>query len=121
MNAKQQRFAQEYLIDSNATQAAIRAGYAPKDADVQGSRLLGNIGIAEYIKERTQSIADRLGITAEYTLRAIKQIGDHTLPQRHESSPAVSLKAFETLGKHLKLFEEDDKKQSTINIQVIQF
>ena len=45
MNAKQQRFVTEYLIDLNATQAAIRCGYSPKTARVQGSRLLLNADI----------------------------------------------------------------------------
>lgn len=121
INPKHQKFADEYLIDCSATHAAIRAGYSPKTAGQIGYQLLQYPSISAYIKEKTQSIAERLGITAEYTLRAIKQIGDHTLPSRHESSPAVSLKAFETLGKHLKLFEEDDKKQQTININIVQF
>lgn len=42
LTEKQQRFVDEYLIDLNATQAAIRAGYSAKTADVQGSRMLGN-------------------------------------------------------------------------------
>ena len=46
MTPKQERFAQEYMIDLNATQAAIRAGYSAHTADVQGPRLLGNVGVA---------------------------------------------------------------------------
>ena len=40
LNPKQKRFVSEYLIDLNAKQAAIRAGYSPKTAEVQASRLL---------------------------------------------------------------------------------
>ncbi len=43
LTPKQARFVEEYLIDLNATQAAIRAGYSAKTAEVQGSRLLGNV------------------------------------------------------------------------------
>jgi phage terminase small subunit len=49
MNPKQARFVAEYLIDLNATQAAIRAGYAAANADVTGPRLLGNVGVAAAI------------------------------------------------------------------------
>ena len=49
LNPKQQRFVHEYLIDLNATQAAVRAGYKAKNADVVGPRLLGHVGVAEAI------------------------------------------------------------------------
>jgi phage terminase small subunit len=42
MTPKQERFVEEYICDLNATQAAIRAGYAAGSADVEGVRLLGN-------------------------------------------------------------------------------
>ncbi|MDR1351528.1 MAG: terminase small subunit [Zoogloeaceae bacterium] len=67
MTPKQQRFSEEYLIDLNATQAAIRAGYSAKTAQEQGARLLLNVivqrAIAESIKarsERTQVDQDRV-------------------------------------------------------------
>jgi len=44
---KQKLFVAEYLASRNATDAYRKAGYAPKDADVAGPRLLGNVGIAE--------------------------------------------------------------------------
>ena len=46
LNDKQRRFVAEYLIDLNATQAAIRAGYSKKTAGSQGQRLLTNVEIA---------------------------------------------------------------------------
>ena len=46
LTARQQRFVEEYLIDLNATQAAIRAGYSARTAEQQGPRLLGNVGVA---------------------------------------------------------------------------
>ena len=64
LTEKQQRFVDEYLIDLNATQAAIRAGYSAKTADVQGSRMLANckaisIAMAERSK-RTGINQDRV-------------------------------------------------------------
>lgn len=52
LSAKQQRFVDEYLIDLNATQAAIRAGYSLKTAYSQGQRLLKNVEVQEYIQKR---------------------------------------------------------------------
>ena len=49
LTEKQQRFVEEYLVDLNATQAAIRAGYSVKTADVQGSRMLRNVKVHRYI------------------------------------------------------------------------
>ena len=50
LTPKQARFVEEYLIDLNATQAAIRAGYSTHTADVQGSRLLSNVKVAAAIQ-----------------------------------------------------------------------
>lgn len=53
LTEKQKRFAEEYLMDLNATQAAIRAGYLAKTANEQGSRLLENVSIQKTIAERS--------------------------------------------------------------------
>ena len=57
---------QEYLIDLNATQAAIRAGYSAKTANEQGARLLANVSISDAIKSAQQKHAERVGITIEF-------------------------------------------------------
>ena len=75
MNDKHKRFIQEYLIDLNATQAAIRAGYSKKTADVQGSRLLGNAKIAKAIQKAKEATAKRLEITHDEWLGELKLIG----------------------------------------------
>lgn len=56
MNERQKRFADEYLTDCNAAQAAIRAGYSPKLAHKQGSRLLAIPEIREYIDNQLEKI-----------------------------------------------------------------
>lgn len=62
---KQERFCQEYVIDLNATQAAIRAGYADKTANREGSRLLSNVDIQEKILTLKEEIAERNRITVD--------------------------------------------------------
>ena len=52
LNERQKRFADEYLIDLNAEQAAIRAGYSKKYARGNAHKLVANSGISEYIKKR---------------------------------------------------------------------
>lgn len=52
LTAKQQRFCDEYLIDLNATQAAIRAGYSEKTARQIGTENLSKLAIKEYIETR---------------------------------------------------------------------
>ncbi len=52
LTPKQARFVEEYLLDLNATQGAIRAGYSAKTAEVQGSRLLGNVKVREVLRGR---------------------------------------------------------------------
>jgi phage terminase small subunit len=74
LSPRQQRFVEEYLVDLNSTQAAIRAGYAPKDADVTGPRLLGVIGIREAIATARQAMSERTEITADSVLKRWYQI-----------------------------------------------
>ena len=121
LNPKQRRFADEYLVDGNAKQAAIRAGYSIKSADQIGFQLLNKTTVSAYLKKKSQTIADKLGIDAEFVLRNMRDIGNHTKPTKAESNPAVSLKAYELLGKHLKLFEEDAKGNQNITVNIVQF
>lgn len=69
LNAKQQRFVDEYLVDLNGTQAAIRAGYAPGSADVTAARLLGDARVQAYIQKRMKDREERTGITQDMVLQ----------------------------------------------------
>ncbi len=75
LNAKQARFVQEYLIDLNATQAAIRAGYSAKTATVQASRLLTNVNVQSELSKKQSKIADRFEITQERIVDELAKIG----------------------------------------------
>ena len=69
LTAKQAAFACEYLVDMNATQAAIRAGYSLKTAASQGERLLRNVEVRQAIDAGLSSRATKTGVTAERVLR----------------------------------------------------
>ncbi len=75
LTAKQQRFVEEYLIDLNATQAAIRVGYSKKTADQQASRLLTNVKVREYLTQRQADRANRTEITQDMVLKELAKIG----------------------------------------------
>lgn len=74
LNEKQARFAQEYLIDLNATQAAIRAGYSAKTAGQQGFDLLKNPEIAAAIDKGIAKRSARVEITADRVLQELAKI-----------------------------------------------
>lgn len=69
---KQKRFCEEYLIDLNATQAAIRAGYSKKTAQEQSSRLLLNVMVQNYIAELKEERSKRVQLTQDEVLRELK-------------------------------------------------
>lgn len=69
MTPKQAAFVREYLVDLNATQAAIRASYSAKTAEQQGSRLLGNVEVAAAIAAAQRERSERTEITADRVLR----------------------------------------------------
>jgi phage terminase small subunit len=68
LNAKQLRFVEEYLIDLNGTQAAIRAGYSAKTAEVQAARLLSYAKVSEAVRERQAARSERTTINADWVL-----------------------------------------------------
>ena len=74
MTAKQQRFCDEYLIDLNATQAAIRAGYSEKYANTNASKLLQITTIQEFIGKRMAEKEDELIATQDEVLRYLTSV-----------------------------------------------
>jgi phage terminase small subunit len=75
MTPKQEAFVREYLIDLNATQAAIRAGYSPATANEQASRLLANVSVAAAVQEAKNKRAARTEITQDRVLAELAKIG----------------------------------------------
>lgn len=123
LTAKQQMFCREYLVDLNATQAAIRAGYSEKTANEQAARLLANVSVKEYVQSLMDERASRVQITADYVIGSIHEIterckqGVPVLDKEGQPTgewkfePNAALKGCELLGKHLKLFT--DKHEHT--------
>ncbi len=74
LTPKQIRFVEEYLIDLNATGAARRAGYSERTADVQASRLLGNVKVQAAISTKQAKRSANTEITAERVLRELARL-----------------------------------------------
>lgn len=74
LTPKQLLFCKEYLIDLNGTQAAIRAGYSKKTAEVQASTLLRNPKVKNYVQKLMDKRSDRIEITADRVLQEIAKI-----------------------------------------------
>lgn len=74
LTPKQQRFVQEYLVDLNGKQAAIRAGYSERRAEVTASELLANRKVSEVVAARQKSRAERVEITADSVLKELQTI-----------------------------------------------
>lgn len=79
LNDKQERFVAEYLIDLNATQAAIRTGYSAKTAYSQGQRLSKDVEISQAIEARMAERAKRTQITADRVLEELARVGFSSL------------------------------------------
>lgn len=74
LTARQKRFCDEYLIDLNATQAAIRAGYSKKTANEQAAQNLAKLSIQEYIRERMNEKDDELIAKQDEVLQTLTRI-----------------------------------------------
>ncbi len=128
---KQTAFVREYLVDLNATQAAIRAGYSERTAYRQGADLLQKTSIREAIEKAQAKRAKRVEVTQDYVINNLVEIVERTMQRApvtnrkgeqvtDEEGRAVwcfdaksANKALELLGKHLGVFT--DKVQTEVS------
>lgn len=131
MTPKQERFVAEYLVDLNATQAAIRAGYSPKTAGSQGDRLLKNAEIAAAVVAAQAKRAERTEVTQDYVLTKLVENVERSMqaePVRdREGTPtgeyvyqgSVANGALTLLGKHLGMFGEKQTHDGEVVIRIV--
>ena len=131
LNDKQKLFYNEYLVDSNATQAAIRAGYSKKTAYSQGQRLLKHVEGKKYMTELMEEKESKLIADQDEVLKyltavlrgesrssvvVVESTGDFMSEAREmQKAPDEKerLKAAELLGKRYSLFKENVKLDVT--------
>lgn len=109
LTAKQQRFVDEYLVDLNATQAAIRAGYSEKTAYSIGNENLKKPEIAAAVAAAQEKLAGKLEITAEKVLRDLEDLRVLAIK---DGAYGPAAKAIELHGKHIGMFV--DRRETTI-------
>lgn len=79
LNPKQKKFVEEYLRIGSGKDAAVAAGYSPKSAESQASRLLAMPEVQEYRRELEQKLFDELGITQAWIGRRLVEIVDRCM------------------------------------------
>ena len=129
LNEKQKQFCDEYIIDLNGTQAAIRAGYSKKTARAIANELLTKLDIREYICELKNKRSERVKYSQDELMRDILEVknrcmqanpvldkeGNETGIWKFDSNGAN--KALDMLAKHVGFYETDNK-QKAFNISV---
>lgn len=134
LTPKQKAFIAEYILDLNATQAAIRAGFSKKTAESQGSRLLRNVKVLAEIDRLKKEREERTLVTADWVVANLKEVVERCMTHEpvmqfdheekrmvqkqgedpetgktvgiYEFDSAGANRALELLGKHLALFTE---------------
>jgi phage terminase small subunit len=109
MNKKQQRFCQEYVIDHNATQAAIRAGYSEHSARITASKLLTKANIAGEVSRLEEEIAERCKIDAEKVLNELAKIAFSDVGKLFSGGALMSVTEV-----------DDDTRAAIASIEVVQ-
>lgn len=111
LTPKQAQFVAEYLKDHNATQAAIRAGYAKGSAEVQGCRLLRNVRIRAAVDKDLRRSASKAGLTLESHLRDLLALREKAA-RKGQFSAAISAEV--ARGKASGLHVEHHKHSGAI-------
>lgn len=140
LNAKQRTFVEEYLVDLNATQAAIRAGYSKHTASEMGYENLNKPQIQTALQAAMEKRSKRTEITADYVLDTIQD----TVERCRQARPVVDkagkqimienadgdivpayvfdagnvLKGTDQLGRHLKMFTDKREIDATFSVTI---
>ena len=119
MTPKQQRFVDEYLIDLNATQAAIRAGYSAKTAKETGYENLTKPHIAEAVQMAQAARSEETGTTAAWVLEELKKVYEASM-ERNDKGLSANLgaanRALELLGRHIGMWKDAAPVSVNVNL-----
>ncbi|MCK5235371.1 MAG: terminase small subunit [Deltaproteobacteria bacterium] len=132
LTPKQLRFVEEYQIDLNATQAAIRTGYSEKTATSQASRLLTNVKVQEALTEGVKKKARATGLSAQWVLERLEEVAERCMTKEPvmvwedgEKVPSGEFKfdssgankALGLIGKHFKMFTEKVEVEGKFSLE----
>ena len=130
LTPKQKDFCEQYVVDLNGKQAAIRAGYSAKTAKEIACENLTKPNIMKYLAKLIAKRSDKTEITAEYVLTGLQEVAERCLQRvpvldkdgketgewRFEASGAN--RSLELLGRHLEMFTDKLKVDENIIIIV---
>ena len=94
MNERQKKFAEYYAQSGNTVQSAIKAGYSEKYANARAYEMLGNVGVAEYIRELSEKVQNERIMTAKE-----RQVLLSDIAKDGDNDPADRIRAVDTLNK----------------------
>lgn len=129
LRPQQKAFCEEYIIDLNATQAAIRAGYSAKTARIQACKLLTHPNIEAYIAELKAARSKRTAIDADFVLNSAVEVFNRCMQKEQvtdkEGNPtgewkfkeAGALKALEIIGKHTDIQAFNEKQTTEVTVK----
>ena len=131
LTPKQTAFCQEYVLDLNATQAAIRAGYSKKTANEQGARALAKVSVGTQVKRLLDERTRRVEVDADFVVRTLVENVQRSMQAvgvlDNEGNPigqyryngAVANKALELLGRHLGMFIDKHEVEHSQRLDAI--
>lgn len=112
MDEKHRKFASTYLLNGgNGKAAAIAAGYSPRSAEVQASRLLKNAKVRAFLDARAASLSKKVEVDAEKILGRLADIAFSPIARFNDQ-----IKALELLGKNLRLFTDKVELSGSIGL-----
>jgi phage terminase small subunit len=129
--AKRQKFVDEYVKDCNGTQAAIRAGYSKKSAQVQSAQLLSIPIVKQAVEEKQAEIAKKNELTAEWVISKAKKVIERSLQEEpvydHEGNPTGIYKfdaagangALKILAKYLGMDKSTVKHEGANGLGIV--
>ena len=116
LTPKQQSFVSEFLIDLDATQAAIRAGYSQQTARQAGAENLSKPDVSAAIAAAQAERSERTRITQDYVLEHLRTVVETCMGRtRGEFNASGAIEALELLGKHLGVFKDRVEVKVTID------
>lgn len=118
LSARQQRFVDAYLVDPNATKAAIAAGYSPATAKQQGSRLLTTVDVEAAVNKRRERASTKADLTLESHLAALNVLREQAA-SAEQFSAAVTAEVSRGKAVGLYVDKTETKHSGSVRVEIV--